>query len=84
MGKRLFIGNISFKASEDDLMKHFSAMGEVVNAKIITDKTNGRSKGFGFVEMLNDADAMTAIAQLNGKNLLGRDLVVSEAKPREK
>jgi RNA recognition motif-containing protein len=77
------VGNLSFEESESSLEAAFSAHGEVTSARIITDRETGRSRGFGFVEMSDDAQAQAAIAALNGTSVNGRDLTVNEAKPRE-
>ena len=76
MGKRLFVGNISFTVSEDSLRNHFGAAGTVESVKIITDKCTGKPKGFGFVEMTTDDEAAKAISSLNGTDLEGRALTV--------
>ena len=83
MNTKLYVGNIAFGATEEDLKKLFGEFGEVQSAKIITDAYSGRSKGFGFVEMASEADAAKAISQLNGKNLMERALTVSEARPQK-
>lgn len=83
MGKRLYVGNMPFSTTEDDLRKHFEACGQVVSVKIITDKYTGRSKGFGFVEMNDDTTAQQAIQKLNKSRLGDRELTVNEAKPLE-
>src|SRR6266436_1118866 len=82
MGKRLYVGNLSYQTTETDLTNLFEAVGQVESANIITDRDTGRSKGFGFVEMGNE-DAEKAIAQFNGTELNGRALTVNEARPRE-
>lgn len=82
MGKKLFIGNLAFSVTDSALESAFSAQGTVQSAKIITDRDTGRSKGFGFVEMSTDSEAANAIAQMNGADLDGRALTVSEAKPQ--
>jgi cold-inducible RNA-binding protein len=79
----IYVGNLPFKASEDDVRQAFAAFGDVTSVAIITDKATGRSKGFAFVEMSNDEQANAAIAALNGKEMLGRALTVNEARPRE-
>lgn len=79
----IYVGNLSFKASEDDLRQAFAAYGEVASVAIIKDKATGRSKGFAFVEMPNNEEATAAINAFNGKELLGRALTVNEARPRE-
>ncbi|HEY6330037.1 MAG TPA: RNA-binding protein [Blastocatellia bacterium] len=82
MSKRIYVGNLSYQTTEDDLADLFGQIGEVASSNIITDRDTGRSKGFGFVEMGNE-DADKAIAQLNGRELNGRALTVNEARPRE-
>lgn len=82
--KKIFVGNLSWKTTEEQLKAHFEVFGQVVSAKIVTDKTTGRSKGFGFVEMENAQDAETAIRELNGKPLLDRSLRLSLAQERER
>jgi len=79
----IYVGNLSRETAEEDLRKAFEAFGEVTKATVITDKFSGESKGFGFVEMANKTEAMAALAGLNGKELQGRTLNVSEARPRE-
>jgi len=79
----IFVGNLSRETAEEDLRKAFEAFGEVTKATVITDKFSGESKGFGFVEMANKTEAMAAMAAMNGKELQGRTLNVSEARPRE-
>ena len=81
MSKRLYVGNISFKATEDDVRDLFSQTGEVVSVKLIKDASTGRLRGFGFVEMATDEDADKAVAKFNGNNFMDRSLVVNEAKP---
>jgi cold-inducible RNA-binding protein len=83
MGTRLYVGNLSFETSESDLRELFGQAGNVVNCSLITDKFTGKSRGFAFVEMSNDAEAQKAIADLGGKDVGGRRLTVNEAKPRE-
>ncbi len=83
MATRLFVGSLSWNTTDDQLKDFFSAAGSVVSAKVVTDRETNRSKGFGFVEMSSDDEAKDAIAQLNGKELDGRALIVSEARPRE-
>jgi len=82
MGKKLFIGGISYSSSEDTLREAFAQCGTVVSAAIIMDRATGRSKGFGFVEMGTDAEAQAAIDMWNGKDLDGRRIIVNEAKPQ--
>jgi cold-inducible RNA-binding protein len=84
MNNKLFVGNISFKMSEDDLTQLFSQSGKVLSVAIPTDKDTGRKRGFAFVEMENDDDAQTAISNLNGKTIQGREIVVNPSKPKEK
>ncbi len=79
----IYVGNLSYQATEDDLQSAFSAHGEVTSVAIIRDKFSNQSKGFGFVEMANDEDAKAAIEALNGMELKGRQLRVNEARPRE-
>ena len=81
MSKNLYVGNLSFDTTEADLTTAFSAHGSVIRAHLVTDRETGRSRGFGFVEMADGADA--AIAAFNGANFQGRTLTVNEAKPRE-
>ncbi len=81
MAKKLFVGNLPWSATNDDLQQLFSAHGAVTSATIITDKMSGRSRGFGFVEMENDAEAEAAIAALNNSDMDGRKIMVNEARP---
>jgi RNA recognition motif-containing protein len=83
MATKLFIGSLAWATNDDSLKEFFSQAGEVVSANVIVDRETNRSKGFGFVEMANDDEAKAAIDQLNGKDLDGRPIVVSEARPRE-
>jgi len=83
MAKRLYVGNLSYGTNEDSLRAAFEQFGEVNSVNVITDRDSGRSKGFAFVEMTDDAAAKAAIAGLNGTNLDGRDISVAEARPRE-
>ncbi|HRG89534.1 MAG TPA: RNA-binding protein [Chitinophagales bacterium] len=80
----IYVANISFRASEGQLKDLFQQYGEVSSVKIITDRETGRSRGFGFVEMPNDAEGKQAIAQLNGNSFQDRNLVVNEARPSTK
>ena len=82
MGKKLYVGNLSFSVNDDGLKVFFESIGGVDSAKVITDRDSGRSKGFGFVEMASDDLAQRAIAELNGKELSGRQINVSEARPQ--
>jgi RNA recognition motif-containing protein len=79
----IYVANIPWKASEDQLKQLFAEYGEVSSAKIVMDKVTQRSRGFGFVEMSDDAAARQAITTLNGADFLGKSLVVNEARPRE-
>jgi len=79
----IFVGNLSFKTTDDQLRALFEAHGEVSSARVITDRETGRSRGFGFVEMNNEEEARRAIEAVNGKDLDGRTLNVNEARPRE-
>ncbi|MEK7568516.1 MAG: RNA-binding protein [Patescibacteria group bacterium] len=83
MAKKLYVGGIPYSTTEDDLKVAFSQAGEVLSSAIIIDKMTGRSKGFGFIEMANDADADKAIEMWNGKDFQGRTLTVNEARPLE-
>jgi RNA recognition motif-containing protein len=83
MGKKLYVGNLSYDTDSSSLQQLFSAHGTVESAQVISDRDTGRSKGFGFVEMANDDEAQAAIAALNGQQHEGRALTVNEAKPRE-
>ena len=79
---KLYVGNLSFNLSDNDLKAKFEEFGAVESANIITDRETGRSKGFGFVEMVDAANAAEAIAQLNGSDYEGRKVIVNEARPR--
>ncbi len=81
--KKIYVGNLSFSLSDQDLMTIFSEHGSVASAAVVMDRETGRSRGFGFVEMENDEDANKAIQALNGKEVEGRTLNVNEARPRE-
>ena len=83
MGKKLYVGNLSYDVSSSDLQGLLSPHGEVLSAEVIMDRDTGRSKGFGFVEMGSDEEAQTAITALDGTDHSGRALKVNEAKPRE-
>ncbi len=83
MAKNLYVGNLPYSTSNSDLERMFEAYGSVKSAQVIMDRETGRSKGFGFVEMVNDQEAQAAIAALNGKDVDGRALTVNEARPRE-
>jgi RNA recognition motif-containing protein len=84
VGKKLYVGNLPFSATEEDISTKFSACGTVESAKLITDRDTGRSKGFGFVEMSSDAEAQAAIDKLNGQDYEGRPMTVNEARPQKK
>ncbi len=79
----IYVGNLSYGMSEDELRDAFGAFGEVSSVKILMDRETGRSRGFGFVEMPTQGEAEQAIAQLNGKDVGGRALRINEARPRE-
>ena len=83
MGKKLYVGNMSYDVDSSALEQLFAAHGTVQSAQVITDRDTGRSKGFGFVEMSSDAEAQAAIAAVNGQEHDGRALTVNEAKPKE-
>ncbi len=83
MGKKLYVGNLPYGVNDADLQQLFAQHGAVQSAVIVQDRTTGRSKGFGFVEMGSDEEAQAAITALNGKEYSGRTLTVNEARPRE-
>lgn len=83
MGRKIYVGNLSYGVRDSDLEDLFAAHGTVQSAQVITDRATGTSKGFGFVEMGTDQEAQAAISALNGKELEGRNLTVNEARPRE-
>lgn len=83
MGKKLYVGNLSYSVNDQSLNQNFSDFGTVSSAKVMMDRDSGRSKGFGFVEMSSDAEAQAAISGMNGKSVDGRDMVVNEARPME-
>jgi cold-inducible RNA-binding protein len=83
MGKKLFVGNLAFSTTGADLEALFAAAGTVESASVVTDRESGRSRGFGFVEMSNSNEATKAIQDLNGRDVGGRQINVSEAKQRE-
>ena len=83
MSIKLYVGNLSFQTSSEDLQQLFSQVGAVESASVIEDRETGRSRGFGFVEMATGEEGQAAIAQFNGKEVGGRALTVNEAKPRE-
>jgi RNA recognition motif-containing protein len=84
MSIKLFVGNLSYEMTEEQLNALFSEAGEVTSAKIITDRHTGQPRGFGFVEMETKMDGQKAISMLNGRNVEGRPLAVNEAKPQQK
>lgn len=79
----IYVGNLSYDTDSDQLRAAFERFGQVRDARVVEDRQTGRSRGFGFVEMANDSEARTAIAELNGSNLQGRTLTVNEARARE-
>ena len=83
MAKNIYVGNLPYNMDDDGLGEIFNPYGQVTSARVIKDKFTSRSRGFGFVEMANDEEALKAITELNGKSFDERDLKVSEAKPRE-
>jgi RNA recognition motif-containing protein len=83
MAKKIYVGNLSYKADEESIRELFAQSGEVQSVKIITDTATGRSKGFGFVEMTSDEEGERAISSLNGTNFMDRALTVSEARPQK-
>lgn len=83
MGKRLYVGNLSFSVTSQGLEELFAQFGAVKDAQVVQDRDTGRSKGFGFVEMQDDSAAQEAISGLNEKEFEGRNLTVNEARPRE-
>ena len=82
MGKKLYVGNLTYGVTDSDLQRMFEAHGTVQSAQVIKDRDTGRSKGFGFVEMGSDQEAQAAITALNGKEVDGRSLTVNEARPK--
>jgi RNA recognition motif-containing protein len=83
MSNKLYVGNLSFDTREEDLQELFAAQGEVISARVITDRDTGRPRGFGFVEMAQSEDAQKAIEALDGQEFMGRNLKVNLAQPRE-
>ena len=83
MGRKLYVGNLPYSATEQSLREAFAASGTVDSVSLITDRDTGQSKGFAFVEMSSDSEAQTATQEMNGKMLDGRQIKVNEAKPRE-
>ncbi len=84
MGNKLYVGNLSYKTSEEDLQELFSQAGQVSSVKIIADGYSGQSRGFGFVEMATDEEAHKAIEMFHGKEFMQRELTVNEARPQQK
>ena len=82
MGRKLYVGNLPYSASQESLQETFSQCGTVDSVNVITDRDTGQSKGFGFVEMSNDSEAQKAIQELNGTQIDGREIKVNEAKPK--
>ncbi|MEJ7623877.1 MAG: RNA-binding protein [Pyrinomonadaceae bacterium] len=83
MSMKLYVGNLSFQTSSQELEELFAAIGPVDSASVVEDRETGRSRGFGFIEMASQEDGEKAIAELNGKDVSGREIKVNEAKPRE-
>ena len=83
MSKRIYVGGLPFSTTEAEMNTLFAPYGQVASAKLITDRESGQSRGFGFVEMTNDAEAATAIEKLNGSDFGGRKLTINEARPME-
>lgn len=83
MNSKLYVGNLPYSVTSDQLATHFSEAGQVVDSVIISDQHSGRSKGFGFVEMSSPEEAKKAIEMFNGKDFEGREIVVNEARPKE-
>ena len=83
MSNKLYVGNLSFRVTNEDLQEYFAQAGTVESANVVMDRETGRSRGFGFVEMASEDDANSAIAQFNGQEYDGRNMVVNEARPRE-
>lgn len=83
MAKKLYVGNLPYSTTNEELSQLFSQSGTVASAQVIIDRMSGRSKGFGFVEMSNDDEALAAIEAMNGKEMGGRAIVVNEARPLE-
>lgn len=83
MAKKLYVGNLAFSVTDDELMQAFTSFGSVASARVVMDRMSGRSKGFGFVELEDDSQADEAINKMNGQTIAGRPVRVSEAKPQE-
>jgi len=82
MGRRLYVGNLPYSATQESLQAAFDSCGTVESATVITDRDTGQSKGFGFVEMSSDGEAQKAVQQLNGTDMDGREIKVNEARPK--
>ncbi len=82
MATKLYVGNLSYQATEESLQAHFAQVGEVVSVRLVKDPYTGQARGFGFVEMASEEAAQQAISQLNGQNFLNRNLTVAEARPQ--
>ena len=78
----IYVGNLSYKLTEEELKEEFAKFGEVISAKIISDRETGRPKGFGFIEMANQEEAEKAMQELSGRDIKGREIRVNEARPR--
>lgn len=83
MATKLFVGNVDFNATENDLQDHFSKAGTVLSANIVQDRMTGKARGFAFVEMSSEEEAQRAVSELNGSEFAGRKLTVNEARPKE-
>ena len=83
MAKKLYVGNLAFSVTDDELMQAFTSFGNIASARVVMDRMTGRSKGFGFVEIEDDGQADEAINKMNGQTIGGRPVRVSEAKPQE-
>lgn len=83
MAKKLYVGNLAFSVTDEELMQAFTSFGNVVSARVVMDRMTGRSKGFGFVEIEDDGQADEAVNKMNGQTIAGRPVRVSEAKPQE-
>ena len=83
MGRKLYVGNLSFAATEDELREYFAQAGTPESVAIVKHRATGRSRGFGFVEMSSDGEAAQAVEQLDGKEFMGRSLKINEARARE-
>ena len=83
MAKKIYVGNLAFSVTDDELQQAFASFGNITSARVVMDKMSGRSKGFGFVEIEDDASADTAIEKMNGQTIAGRPVRVSEAKPQD-